>query len=371
MIAFDDALRFGGGEPVLGLALKFRLADEHRKHGAGAGHDVVGSNGGGALALADTLGVILQAACQRGAQAGFMGAAVRRRDGVAIGIEKAVGVGGPGHGPLHGAVCTRLPRAAGEDIGMHQCRARQRLRQIILQALGEMECRFLRHVVDAAQKLLGAGPADFDAAEQIGLRARHLEHALGLEMRLGAENLRIRPEPHFGAAAVRRLAGVLQFGLRLAALERHPVELLAARDFDLHALGQRIGDRDADAMQAARGLVDLGVEFAAGMQRAHDHFERRFFRKFRMRIDRDAAAVVGDGDKAVSLHLDLDPVGVAGQRLVHGIVDDFGEQMMQRLLVGAADIHAGAAAYRLETLQNFDVLGGIAGLAAGRGRRRR
>ena len=82
-----------------------------------------------------------------------------------------------------------------------------------------------------------------------------------------------------------------------------------------------------------------------------------------MRIDRNAAAVVGDGDKAVGLHLDLDPVGVAGERLVHGIVDHLGEQMMQRLLVGAADIHAGPAAHRLEPLQNLDVLGGIAGLA--------
>ena len=37
----DDPLRFGGGEPVLGLALEFRLADEHREHGGGARHHVV------------------------------------------------------------------------------------------------------------------------------------------------------------------------------------------------------------------------------------------------------------------------------------------------------------------------------------------
>ena len=365
----DDALRFGGGEAVLGLALEFRLADEHREHGAGADHHVVGGDGGGALALADALGVVFQAARQRRAQAGFVGAAVGRRNGVAVGVEKAVGIGGPGHRPLHGAVRAGLACAAGENVGMHQRGARQRLRQIILQALGEMEGRLLRHVLDAAQQLLGAGPADFDAAEQIGLRARHLEHALRLEMRLGAENLRVGPEAHFGAAAVRRLAGIQQFGLRLAALERHLVELLAARDLDFHALGQRVRHRDADAVQTARGLVDLGVEFAAGMQRAHDHFQRRLVLEFRMRIDRNAAAVVGDGDKAVGLHLDLDPVGVAGQRLVHGVVDDLGEQVMQRLLVGAADIHAGAAAHRLEPLQNLDVLGGVAGFAAGAGGR--
>ncbi len=84
--------------------------------------------GGGALALADALGVVLQAAQQRGAQAGFVGAAVRRRDGVAIGMDEAVGVGGPGHRPFDRAVPAGLAGAAGEDIGMHQRRAGQRCR---------------------------------------------------------------------------------------------------------------------------------------------------------------------------------------------------------------------------------------------------
>jgi hypothetical protein len=85
-----------------------------------------------------------------------------------------------------------------------------------------------------------------------------------------------------------------------------------------------------------------------------------------MRIDRNAAAIVGDGQESVGAQFDLDEGGVAGQRLVHRVVDDFGEQMMQRLLVGAADIHAGPAAHRLEAFQHLDVAGGVAGLGAGR-----
>ncbi len=183
-------------------------------------------------------------------------------------------------------------------------------------------------------------------------------------MRLRPEDFRVGMEAHGGAAAVRRLAGVLQLAFRLAALEHHPVELLAARDLDLHAVGQRVGDRDADAVQAARGVVHLGVELAAGVQRAHDHFERRLVLEFRMRIDRDAAAVVGDGDETVGVELDVDEGGVAGQRLVHRVVDHFGEQVVQRLLVGAADVHAGPPADRLEPLQHLDVLGGIAAVIA-------
>jgi hypothetical protein len=50
---------------------------------------------------------------------------------------------------------------------------------------------------------------------------------------------------------------------------------------------------------------------------------------------------------------------VAGDRLVHRIVDDFGHQMMEPALVGAADIHPRPAANRLQSFQNLDVLGGI------------
>ncbi len=227
-----------------------------------------------------------------------------------------------------------------------------------------MEGGFLRHVLDALEQRLVAAPADFDAAEEIGFRTRHLEHALGFERSLGPENLRIGPETDLGAAPVGRAADFFQFALRLAALERHLVERLLARDFHFHAFGQRVGDRDADAVQAAGSLVDFGIEFAAGVQRAHDHFQRRLALEFGVGVDRNAAAVVGDGDKAVRLHLDFDPGGVAGQRLVHRIVDHFGEQMMQRLLVGAADIHAGAAANGLQPLQHLDMFGGIGALGA-------
>ena len=370
----DDALRLGGGEAVLGLALEFRLADEDRQHAAGADHDVVAGDGGGAFLLVDARGVVLQPAQQRRAQAGFMRAAVRRRNGVAVGVEEAVGVGGPGDRPLHRAMGADFAVRAGKDVRMHQRRILELVGQIVLQALLEMEGGLLGHVLDALEQRLVAMPADFDAAEQISLRARHLEDALGHEGGLGSENLRIGPESNLGAAPVGRAAGFFQLALRLAALERHAIELLLARDLDLHALGQRIGNRHADAVQAARRFVDFRVEFAAGVQRAHDHFQRRLVLELGMRVDRDAAAVVGDGDEAVGLHLDFDPVGVPGQRLVHRIVDHFGEQMMQRLFVGAADIHAGAAAHRLQALQHLDVLGGVAALGGGgfaRGRLRR
>ena len=85
-----------------------------------------------------------------------------------------------------------------------------------------------------------------------------------------------------------------------------------------------------------------------------------------MRIDRDAAAVIGHGQESVGAQFHLDERGMPGKRLVHRVVDDFGEQMVQRLFVGAADIHAGAAAHRLQSFQHLDVGRGIAGLGVGR-----
>ena len=84
-----------------------------------------------------------------------------------------------------------------------------------------------------------------------------------------------------------------------------------------------------------------------------------------MRVDRDAAPVVADGDGAVGQMLDLDAVGVAGDRLIHGVIKNLGGHMVQRPLVGATDIHARPLADRLQPFENLDgrgvVNGGVRG----------
>ena len=52
---------------------------------------------------------------------------------------------------------------------------------------------------------------------------------------------------------------------------------------------------------------------------------------------------------------------MAGDRLVHGVVEHFRHQMVQRALIGAAHIHAGALAHRLEAFEHLDG-GGVIGL---------
>ncbi len=133
------------------------------------------------------------------------------------------------------------------------------------------------------------------------------------------------------------------------------VELAAARDLHLQKLRQGIDHRHAHAVQTARGLIDLGVELAARMQRGHDDLERGLVLELRMRIDRNAAAVVGHGQKSVGIELHLDERGVARHGLIHRVVDDFREEVVQRLFVSTADIHARPAPDRLQALENLDV----------------
>ena len=103
-------------------------------------------------------------------------------------------------------------------------------------------------------------------------------------------------------------------------------------------------------MQTARGLIGFARELAACVQGAQDHFERGFVGKLWVRINRDAAPVVADGHGIIGVQFNLDPVGVARDGLVHRVVQNFGDQMVQRAFVGAADIHAGAFAHRFQAL---------------------
>ena len=344
-------------ELVLGLALELGLADEYGEHRRGGAQHVVGGDVGGAL-VGHSLAEVAQPLGEGRAQAVLVRAAVGRRNRVAVGVEEAVLVGDPAHRPLHRAVPVRLFVAAREHILCDAGLAVDGGLQIFLEAAREMERRLVRRVV--GDQRLGAGPADLDAAEQVSLRAGHAEQPLRLEGRALAEDLLVRPEAHAGAAPVLDGAQVLELALRLSARKRHGVELLAARHFHLELLGERIDDRHAHPVQASARIVDLAVELAARVQRGHDDFQRRLGLEFGVRVDRNAAAIVAHRQESIGLQFHIDPGGMACHRFVHGIVDHLGEQVMQRLLVGAAHVHAGPAPHRLEAFEHLDVGGGIA-----------
>ena len=164
---------------------------------------------------------------------------------------------------------------------------------------------------------------------------------------------------------------LLQVAERLAALVGLGPDEAVAPDLDVEALGQRVDDRDADAVQAAGDLVAAAVaELAAGVQHGQHDLDRRALLLLHDR-DRDAAAVVGDGDRVVGVDRDRDVVAVAGQRLVDRVVDNLVDEVVQAARPGRADVHARALADRLEALEDGDVLGVVTGRFCWRALRRR
>jgi hypothetical protein len=121
-------------------------------------------------------------------------------------------------------------------------------------------------------------------------------------------------------------------------------------DFDLDPHGQRVDDGDADAVQATRDGVCLAVELATGMQHGQRHLYARHLR-LRVDVDRDAAAVVDDLDTTVGQQRHNDLVAEAGEGLVHRVVDNLLDEVVQAALAGGADIHAGSFADGLESFE--------------------
>ena len=266
---------------------------------------------GEALALADALAMVLERAIKRQAQAGFVRSAVGRRDGVAVGMDEAVLDRQPGDRPFDRAVLALFFHLAGENLVGDQLKPVDVGGEIFLQAAREAEGRLGRHFAVRGQQRGRAPPANFDAAEQVGLGARHPEHAGRVEAHGLAENLLVGMKAHLGAALIGDFAEGLEFRDGDAALEGLAISHLAAPDLDLKPVGQRVDDGDADAVEAAGRLIGAAVEFAAGVQLGHDDFERGLPGEFRVRVDRHAAAVVGDGQPIALFEADLDRVGVA------------------------------------------------------------
>jgi hypothetical protein len=74
-----------------------------------------------------------------------------------------------------------------------------------------------------------------------------------------------------------------------------------------------------------------------------------------MHLDRDASAIVTDGDGAVRVDRDLDARTISGQMLIDGVIEHLKDTVMETSLIGITDVHAWALTNRLETLEFVDL----------------
>src|SRR5699024_9327443 len=126
-----------------------------------------------------------------------------------------------------------------------------------------------------------------------------------------------------------------------AAAELHPPAVALPAHLGHEAGRERVHHGDADPVQTAGDRVAAAAELAARVQDGHDHLDGGPALG-RMDVDGDAAPVVDDPQTAVRLQHHVDPVAVAGERLVDRVVDDLVHEVVQSSLPGRSDVHAGA-----------------------------
>ena len=176
---------------------------------------------------------------------------------------------------------------------------------------------------------------------------------------------------HLGPALAGGGADLVDMHRALAILEPRAVFGIVAPDRQLQPFRQRVDHGHAHAVQAARDLVGVAtligvVELPARVQLGHDDLGRRNA-FLGVDVDRDAAAVVEDGNAVIGVDFDHHRRRVARQRLVDAVIDDLVHHMVQaRAVVGVADIHAGPLANSLQPLENLDGIGAVFGGLLGR-----
>ena len=156
---------------------------------------------------------------------------------------------------------------------------------------------------------------------------------------------------------------------RLAPPERHRPGRAVAVDLDVEPGRQRVHHRGADAVQTAGGVVRAAAELAARVQFGEDDLDPGQAGP-RLDVDRDAACLVGHGDRAVLGQRHVDLRAEAAQRLVDGVVDDLPEAVHEAAGVGRADVHRRPLADRLQTLEDQQVAGLVLAALGGWLRRR-
>ena len=128
------------------------------------------------------------------------------------------------------------------------------------------------------------------------------------------------------------------------------MHLATADHLDFKPHRHRVDALGTDAVGAAGKFVAALPILAAGVQRGQHHLDAGQ-PILRMNVHGNSPAVVPGGDRAINMNGHLDAVAISRQMFVHGVVEHLGDAMMQRPLVGAADVHAGLLADRFKAFQ--------------------
>ncbi len=200
---------------------------------------------------------------------------------------------------------------------------------------------------------------NFHPGVQKGQLAQSLGQNLVLEIPRGQENLRIGKEGDLGARFPGRADHLhLLSGFPLGKL--HVIYPPVPAHLHLEMLGNRVHTFGAHPVQSTRYLIGAFTEFSTGMK-VHQNQLQGGNLVFGMDIDRNAAAIIGNGAGSIQVYGDRNEGTVTGQRLIDGIVHDLEYAVVQAPFIGIPDIHVRPFANPFQTLEFLDFGGVVAG----------
>ncbi len=244
-------------------------------------------------------------------------------------------------------------------LGLDHHRLGDQWRLVAVEKFNEsLDAAVIFHFLALFDRVAHVGQHDIDARIEERQFAQAMLERIEIELDHG-ESLGRGEESDLRSALTGGFADNFERRDRDAIGEFHEMFFAVAPDGQLEPARQRIHHRDADAVQAAGYLVGILVEFSAGMQLGHDDFGRR--NTFAgMDAGRYAAAIVDHGHRAIGIERGDHFGGVAGERLVDGVVHDLVDHVVQAgAVVGIADIHARPLAHGIEALEDLDRFGAI------------
>ena len=292
--------------------------------------------------------VVVQRLRERGAEAGEVRPALRGVDVVREGEDRLHVEAVPLHRDLDGALLFLALEV--DDVLVDRVLRRVDVRDEVLDAAVVLELDPL-----AAGALVGED--DVHAlGEERGL-AQALGEDLGVPLDPVREDLRIREEADDGACVLSD-PDLLELGLGLPTRELLAIDLAVEMDFGDQPFGERVHDRDADAVQAARYLVPVAAELSAGVELGQDDRQRRQPLLLH-HLDGDPAAVIRDRHGVVRMDDDLGVVVVPTQGFIDSIVDHLEHEMVEPARTGRADVHPRPEPDRLEAFEDGDVFCGV------------
>ncbi len=289
-------------QSLLDLSLKLRVEHLRGKHEARARENVFGQQPDALWQQLMRIDKRAHRAEQALAQTGFVRAAGRRRNQIDVRLARHRAVFGPHDDPV-GALAFGKRRI----VGARESTRLERRQQRIVRERAEQifaQPTLVAPALDSASRCsrFFNRQCDLGAGQQHGLAAQQPLELVDRNLRR-VEILLVRP--HLDSRTARLVGalggGRLQRLYNVAIRERDRMHLAVAPDRDLQARCQRVGDRNADPVQAAgKRICTAGtlVKLAARVQSRENDFDDGLF-FFGMQTDRNAAAIVLDGNSAV------------------------------------------------------------------------